>query len=140
MPPVSQNQNAAMHAAAEGKSTLGIPKKVGQDFVTADHGRSIADLPSHVGNPPHRKIRRGKRGKGGPKGSPKDHHKNVGMALEKGDHAAARSHAFALVRSLNVPTDAAPVQVAQPAEPKPAKPSGENSAKLLAALRFGKGK
>lgn len=36
MPPVSQKQRAAMHAAAEGKSTLGIPKKVGKEFVAAD--------------------------------------------------------------------------------------------------------
>jgi hypothetical protein len=36
MPPVSQAQRAAMYAAAAGKSTLGIPKKVGQEFVAAD--------------------------------------------------------------------------------------------------------
>ena len=36
MPPVSQAQRAAMHAAAAGKSTLGIPKKVGAEFVAAD--------------------------------------------------------------------------------------------------------
>lgn len=36
MPPVSQAQRAAMHAAANGKSTLGIPKKVGAEFVKAD--------------------------------------------------------------------------------------------------------
>jgi hypothetical protein len=36
MPPVSQKQRAAMHAAASGKSTLGIPKKVGAEFVAAD--------------------------------------------------------------------------------------------------------
>jgi hypothetical protein len=36
MPPVSQAQRAAMYAAAAGKSTLGIPKKVGAEFVAAD--------------------------------------------------------------------------------------------------------
>ena len=36
MPVVSQAQRAAMHAAAQGHSTLGIPKKVGQEFVAAD--------------------------------------------------------------------------------------------------------
>jgi len=36
MPPVSQAQRGAMHAAASGKSTLGIPKKVGKEFVAAD--------------------------------------------------------------------------------------------------------
>lgn len=37
MPAVSQAQNAAMRAAAAGKSTLGIPKKVGEEF-TEDMG------------------------------------------------------------------------------------------------------
>lgn len=46
MPPVSQAQRAAMHAAAEGKSTVGIPKKVGQEFDAADPG---GELPEHKG-------------------------------------------------------------------------------------------
>lgn len=33
MPPVSEKQRRAMFAAAEGNSTLGIPKKVGEEFV-----------------------------------------------------------------------------------------------------------
>lgn len=33
MPPVSEKQRRAMYAAAEGKSTLGIPKAVGEEFV-----------------------------------------------------------------------------------------------------------
>jgi hypothetical protein len=45
MPAVSKAQNAAMHAAAAGKSTLGIPKKVGQEFVSATH--SVKHLPEH---------------------------------------------------------------------------------------------
>ena len=36
MPPVSQAQRGAMYAAASGKSTLGIPKKVGKEYVAAD--------------------------------------------------------------------------------------------------------
>lgn len=36
MPSVSDKQRRAMQAAAHGKSTLGIPKKVGQEFVKAD--------------------------------------------------------------------------------------------------------
>lgn len=44
MPPVSQAQRAAMHAAAEGKSTLGIPRSVGQEFSEADPG---GKLPAH---------------------------------------------------------------------------------------------
>lgn len=35
MPYVSSAQRAAMYAAAAGKSTLGIPEKVGKDFVAA---------------------------------------------------------------------------------------------------------
>lgn len=41
MPPVSQAQRAAMHAAAQGKSTIGIPKSVGKEFVTADKGGKL---------------------------------------------------------------------------------------------------
>ncbi|RPI37330.1 MAG: hypothetical protein EHM67_11875 [Hyphomicrobiaceae bacterium] len=38
MPPVSEAQRKAMQAAAKGKSTLGIPKKVGKEFAKADKG------------------------------------------------------------------------------------------------------
>ena len=48
MPVVSRAQNAAMHAAAEGRSTLGIPKKVGEEFVSASHGMKVKRLPKHV--------------------------------------------------------------------------------------------
>ena len=41
MPVVSQAQRAAMHAAAAGKSTLGIPKKVGAEFVASDKGGKL---------------------------------------------------------------------------------------------------
>lgn len=41
MPPVSQAQRAAMRAAAAGKSTLGIPKKVGKEFDRADKGGKL---------------------------------------------------------------------------------------------------
>ena len=44
MPPKSQAQRAAMHAAAAGKSTLGIPKSVGKEFVAHDKG---GKLPEH---------------------------------------------------------------------------------------------
>lgn len=47
MPVVSKAQNAAMHAAAMGKSTLGIPASVGKDFVAASHGMNIKKLPQH---------------------------------------------------------------------------------------------
>jgi hypothetical protein len=45
MPPVSQKQRRAMYAAAAGRSTLGIPRAVGREFVAADKG----------GKPPLRK-------------------------------------------------------------------------------------
>jgi hypothetical protein len=36
MPDVSGKEHRAMEAAAHGNSTLGIPKKVGKEFVAAD--------------------------------------------------------------------------------------------------------
>jgi 8-oxo-dGTP pyrophosphatase MutT (NUDIX family) len=36
MPPVSEKQRRAMYAAAEGKSTLGIPQKIGKEFIGKD--------------------------------------------------------------------------------------------------------
>lgn len=44
MPIVSQQQRKAMYAAAAGKSTLGIPKSVGKDFVAA--GPASTKLPA----------------------------------------------------------------------------------------------
>lgn len=41
MPPVSERQRRAMWAAAEGRSTLGIPKKVGKEFAKADKGGKL---------------------------------------------------------------------------------------------------
>ena len=41
MPPKSEAQRRAMHAAAAGKSTLGIPRKVAREFVAADSGRKL---------------------------------------------------------------------------------------------------
>ncbi len=48
MPIVSKAQSRAMHAAEEGNSTLGIPQKVGKDFVDASHGMKVRDLPERV--------------------------------------------------------------------------------------------
>ena len=42
MPPVSERQRRAMWAAKEGRSTLGIPKKIGAEFVAADSSLPIA--------------------------------------------------------------------------------------------------
>jgi hypothetical protein len=41
MPPVSEKQRRAMRAAASGKSTIGIPKKVGKEYSKADPGGKL---------------------------------------------------------------------------------------------------
>jgi hypothetical protein len=46
MPSVSRAQQKAMHAAAAGNSTIGIPKSVGEDFSAADHARGPTKLPA----------------------------------------------------------------------------------------------
>lgn len=75
MPVVSQQQNKAMHAAAEGHSTLGIPKSVGQDFVNASHGTSVKALPKFK------------------------HHANAAhKAFAAGDHSQAMHHAGHMLR------------------------------------------
>jgi len=40
MPSKSAKQHRAMEAAAHGHSTLGIPKKVAQEFVAADKAKA----------------------------------------------------------------------------------------------------
>ena len=40
MPSKTAKQKRAMRAAAAGKSTLGIPKKVGKEFVKADRKKA----------------------------------------------------------------------------------------------------
>ena len=55
MPMQSEAQRRAMHAAASGKSTVGIPKKVAKEFVDADQGGKLPkkagqyDLPKSGG-------------------------------------------------------------------------------------------
>ena len=44
----SMAQAAAMHAAASGHSTLGIPKSVGRKFVAEGHGQRVKTLPKKV--------------------------------------------------------------------------------------------
>jgi len=48
MPVVSQAQNGAMHSAAEGKSNLGIPAKIGREFIADQAPGSVKALPKHV--------------------------------------------------------------------------------------------
>lgn len=40
MPSTSEAQRRAMEAAAAGRSTLGIPKKVGKEFRKADRAKA----------------------------------------------------------------------------------------------------
>ena len=49
MPYVSEAQRRAMYAAKAGNSTLGIPKKVGADFVAA--GAASGKLPERKTKP-----------------------------------------------------------------------------------------
>lgn len=42
MPPKSEKQRRAMAAAASGKSTIGIPKKVGREYLASDPGGKLA--------------------------------------------------------------------------------------------------
>ena len=46
MPMKSEQQMKAMYAAASGKSTIGIPKAVGKEFVKA--GKAKPNLPKTV--------------------------------------------------------------------------------------------
>lgn len=49
MPMRSKAQARAMHAAAAGNSTLGIPATVGKEFVQASHGQDVKSLPKRKG-------------------------------------------------------------------------------------------
>lgn len=43
MPLMSEAQRGAMYSAKAGKSTLGIPKKVGEEFVKNDQGGKLPE-------------------------------------------------------------------------------------------------
>lgn len=54
MPSTSKKQRIAMQIAAAGKSNIGIPKKVGKDFVAADKAKgkaALSKLPLRKGAP-----------------------------------------------------------------------------------------
>lgn len=130
--------------AKAGNSTLGIPQKVGADFVAA------TGSPSGL---PQRKTSRGKRGSGksGQAGDPASHLANLTKAHGSGDHVQARKHAFAFVRALDakhgLPAKAAPMMPAKPARPIAPATAGlasetpalqapkSNPSRLLAALK-----
>jgi len=49
MPSKSKAQSRLMHGVASGSiKGSGVPKKVAQDYVRADHGKSQAKLPNRV--------------------------------------------------------------------------------------------
>ena len=48
MPSTSRAQQAAMHAAAAGNSTIGIPASVGKKFAAADKARGSKKLPRYA--------------------------------------------------------------------------------------------
>jgi hypothetical protein len=50
--PQSQAQRGAMYSAAQGKSTLGIPKKVGAEFVKGDKPGKLPEYKQPVHYPP----------------------------------------------------------------------------------------
>ena len=58
MPPVSQAQRRAMYAAAEGKSKIGISRKVGAEFEAADRG---GKLPARARSKPKGLVNRGRK-------------------------------------------------------------------------------
>ena len=53
-PSKTPKQARAMRAAAAGKSTLGIPAKVGREFVKADTGKVYRASPPAKGGKPKR--------------------------------------------------------------------------------------
>lgn len=61
MPPVSQAQRGAMYAAASGKSTIGIPQSVGQEFTQHDSGGKLPHYTSQVNQGMKRKAMAGVR-------------------------------------------------------------------------------
>jgi len=58
--PVSQAERAAMHAAARGHSTIGIPKKVGAEFVKGDQPGKLPYKVRQTHYPPLSHLGKGK--------------------------------------------------------------------------------
>jgi len=71
-------------------------------MMSPDSQSSMSGMPS--GFPKRKKTRRGKGGKGTPIGDPTDLHQKMGDALKAGNHAEAKAHAFAMVRTLHALT------------------------------------
>lgn len=117
MPVQSQSQGRAMFAAAQGKSTLGIPKAVGQEFVGASQGQPMSSLPEHVqaqqGAKRKSRTHRGRRGRGK---SATAHHTeaktHIASAQQAQKPAQALSHLFKAVRSLHAAKQATAPEIA----------------------------
>lgn len=126
-----------MGAAAEGRSTLGIPASVGREFIAS--GPASGHLPERKSG------RRGKRGsgKGHKAGDPAEHLKHLHDAHGSGDHVSARKHAFAFVRALDAkhgpPAKTAVMKAVPPManveNSTPAERPKANPSRLVAALR-----
>lgn len=69
MPDVSRKQQEAMGAAAAGRSTLGIPQKVGAEFIAADKARGPKKLPLRRKHQPGERLREYLRVNGGANGT-----------------------------------------------------------------------
>lgn len=57
MPATSEAQRKAMAAAASGKSTIGIPAKVGKEFIAEDKGGKLPKRKSPLHDHPRSKAR-----------------------------------------------------------------------------------
>jgi hypothetical protein len=105
-----------MFSAAQGKSNLGIPKSVGQDFVNASAGKPTSPLPEYVQaqqGAKAKKTHRGRRSKGkGAKALHQEGKQHMATALKASTPGAALPHLFAAVRAMH-----AAKQASAPAAP-----------------------
>jgi len=107
MPVVSKAQNAAMHAAADGDSSLGIPKDVGQEFTSTPPASPLPDyVQAQMGHKAaNRKAHRGRRGRGKGVKPAADLHAEAKTHMAAAQAAptpqGAMNHLFKAVRSLH---------------------------------------
>ncbi len=108
MPFQSQQQAKAMFSAAAGNSNIGIPKKVGQEFVNASKGEKVSTLPQEIdnlGQGKKKKTHRGRRSKGKGPMTPAAHHAEAKDHLANAQAAktpqASTAHLFKALTSLN---------------------------------------
>lgn len=127
MPFQSKAQAGAMFAAAQGKSNIGIPKSVGQEFVSASKGEPTSPLPEYMdAQRGHKaKTHRGRRSKGkGPKPTapktPSAHQAeaqtHIANAAKAPTPAASLGHLFKAVRSMHAAKQASTPAPAQPSD------------------------